>query len=92
MARLRFSPKPHVELLLRVFDLPRRGMSTALAEGILALDFPDEDSARMEELNAKANEGELTGEEEAELEASANINDLLAYWQSKARQKLQQPA
>ena len=92
MARLRFSPKPHVELLLRVFDLPRRGMSTALAEGILALDFPDEDSARMEELNAKANEGELTGEEEAELEAYANINDLLAYWQSKARQKLQQPA
>jgi hypothetical protein len=91
MARLKFSPKPHVEVLLRVFDLPRRGMSTALAEGILALDFPDEDAARIEVLNAKANEGELTDEEEAELEAYANINDLLAYWQSKARQKLQQP-
>jgi hypothetical protein len=91
MARLKFSPKPHVEVLLRVFDLPRRGMSTALAEGILALDFPDDDAARIEVLNAKANEGELTDEEEAELEAYANINDLLAYWQSKARQKLQQP-
>jgi len=66
-------------------------MSTALAEGILALDFPDDDAARIEVLNAKANEGELTDEEEAELEAYANINDLLAYWQSKARQKLQQP-
>lgn len=87
-----FSPKPHVEVLLRVFDLPRRGMSAALAEGILALDFPDEDAARIDELNAKANEGELTDEEESELEAYANINDLLAYWQSKARQKLQQPA
>ena len=57
MARLKFSPKPHVEVLLRVFDLPRRGMSTALAEGILSLDFPDEDAARIEQLNVKANEG-----------------------------------
>jgi uncharacterized protein YnzC (UPF0291/DUF896 family) len=64
-------------------------MSTALAEGILALDFPEEDVARIQELNAKANEGELTDEEEAELEAYTNINELLAYWQSKARQKLQ---
>lgn len=92
MARLKFSPKPHVELLLRVFDLSRRGMSAALAEGILALDFPEEDAARIEELNIKANEGELTEEEEAELGVYANINDLLAYWQSKARQKLQPPA
>jgi hypothetical protein len=91
MARLKFSPRPHVELLLRVFDLSRRGMSAALAEGILALDFPEEDAARIEQLNVKANEGELTDEEEAELGAYANIGDLLAYWQSKARQKLQQP-
>ena len=92
MARLRFSSKPHAEVLLRVFDLPRRGMSAALAEGIIALDFPEEDAARIEELNVKANEGELSEEEEAELEAYANISELLAYWQSKARQKLQQPA
>jgi hypothetical protein len=64
-------------------------MSTVLAEGILALDFPEEDAARIEQLNAKANEGELTAEE---LETYTNVNDLLAYWQSKARQKLQQPA
>jgi hypothetical protein len=91
MAKLKFSAKPHVEVLLRVFDLPRRGMSTALAEGILELDFPEEDAARIEELNIKANDGELTDEEETELEAYANINELLAYWQSKARQRLQQP-
>jgi hypothetical protein len=91
MARLKFSPKPHVEVLLRVFDLPRRGMSAALAEGILALDFPEEDTVRIEELNVKANDGELTDQEETELEAYANINELLAYWQSKARQTLQQP-
>jgi hypothetical protein len=86
MAGLRFSPKPHVEVLLRVFDLPRRVMSAALAEGILALDFPEEDVAPIEELNAKANDGELTGEEETELEAYANIGELVAYWQSKVRQ------
>jgi hypothetical protein len=50
------------------------------------------DAARIEELNVRANEGELTGEEEAEMEAYTNINDLLAYWQSKARQSLQQSA
>jgi hypothetical protein len=55
----------------------------------LAFDFPDADAARIEELNVRANEGELTDEEEAELEAYININDLLAYWQSKARQMLQ---
>ena len=39
-------------------------MPTALAEGLLELDFPEEDAARIEELNAKANEGELNGDEE----------------------------
>jgi hypothetical protein len=91
MARLKFSPKPHADVLLRVFDLSKGGMSAALAEGILALDFPEEDAARIEELNLRASEGELTDGEEAELETYANISDLLAYWQSKARQKLQQP-
>ena len=92
MARFKFSPKPHSDVLLRVFDLPRRGMTRALAESILAFDFPEGDAARIEELNVRANEGDLTGEEEAELEAYTNINDLLAYWQSKARQALRQPA
>src|ERR1035441_9974326 len=88
MARSTFSPKPHADVLLRVFDLSRHGMTRALAESILDLDFPEPDAARMEELNARAHEGELTGEEEAELEAYVNINDLLAYWQSKARRSL----
>lgn len=67
-------------------------MARPLAESILALDFPEGDAARIEALNAKANDGTLTGDEEAELEAYVNIGDLLAYWQSKARQHLHQPA
>ncbi len=87
-----FRPKPHVDVLRRVFDLSGHGMTRPLAESILALDFPEGDAARIDELNARANEGTLTSEEEAELEAYINIGDLLAYWQSKARQTLQQPA
>jgi hypothetical protein len=66
-------------------------MTPALAEGILALDFPDADAARIEELNIRANEGQLTDDEQAELEAYINVSDLLAYWQSKARQAVQPP-
>jgi hypothetical protein len=63
MNRSLYRPKPHSDLLLRVFDLPGRGMTPALAESILAFDFPDGDAARIEELNVKANEGQLTEEE-----------------------------
>ena len=64
-------------------------MTPALAESLLDLDFPEEDAIRIRELNGRANEGELTDDEEAELEAYINIGDLLAYWQSKARQAIQ---
>ena len=64
-------------------------MTMPLAESILALDFPEDAAARIDELNGKANNGALTDAEEAELEAYVNIGDLLAYWQSKARQRPQ---
>jgi hypothetical protein len=83
-----FCAKPHADVLRRVFDLPTHGMTPALAEGILALDFPESDFERIEELNARANEGLLSEEERAELEVYVNIGDLLAYWQSKARQTI----
>ena len=92
MAASTFAPRPHADLLRRVFDLSGRGMPRPLAESILALDFPEGDATRIDELNAKANEGLLSDEEAAELEAYININDLLAWWQSKARQSLKQSA
>ena len=82
----------HAEVLRRVFDLAGRGLTRPLAESILALDFPERDAERIAELNGKANEGTLTETEEAELEAYINVGDLLALWQSKARQALQKPA
>lgn len=82
----------HAELLRRVFDLAGHGLDRPLAESILALDFPDQDAARISELSAKANEGTLNETEQAELEAYINIGDMLALWQSKARQALRQTA
>jgi hypothetical protein len=67
-------------------------MTPALAEGILALDFPEDDAVRIAELNVRANDGRLTDDEQAELEAYVNVSDLLAYWQSKARQSVQHQA
>lgn len=90
MAQSSFRPATHAELLRKVFDLPGRGLSQPLAESILSLDFPDSDADHIAELNAKANEGQLTESEREELEAYANIADLLAYWQLKARQTLKQ--
>lgn len=90
MAKAAFRSDAHAEILRKVFDMSGRGMSRPLAESILGLDFPEADATRPGELNAKANNGALTEDERAELEAYINIGDLLAYWQSKARQVLQQ--
>lgn len=92
MAHSTVQPGPHAEVLRKIFDLPGHGMTRPLAESLLALDFPEADVKRIQELNVKANEGKLTEEEEVELETYINISDLLAYWQSKARQVLQQHA
>jgi hypothetical protein len=90
MAQISVSPAPYAELLRKVFDLTGRGLSKPLAESILSLDFPENDAIRAAELNAKANEGLLTEAESEELEVYANVADLLAYWQLKAKQALQQ--
>lgn len=89
MAQVSNSSAPYADLLAKVFDLTGRGLSRPLAESILSLDFPESDAARAIQLNEKANEGTLTEAERDELQVYANVADLLAYWQLKARQALQ---
>ncbi len=91
MSSTAFHPKPVAELLRSVFDLTSHGMTQPLAETILKLDFPSEDVTRMDELSLKANEGTLTGDEGAELDAYIQVEDLLAYWKTNAREFLQHP-
>lgn len=43
-------------------------------------------------MNEKANEGTLAEDERTELDAYVNVADLLAYWQSEARQHLKRDA
>jgi hypothetical protein len=88
MTPSRYSPGIRISLLERVFDLPGTGMTPSLAERILEMDFPEADAARVGELNEKANEGLLSADEESELEAYIDVGNLLAVWQSKARQSL----
>ena len=69
MVQTDFRAAAYAEVLRRVFDLSGRGLTRPLAESILSLDFDDRDAERVEELNAKANEGKLGEEEQAEPEA-----------------------
>jgi hypothetical protein len=85
-----FRSRAHADVLTKVFNIPSQSMTPALAQIIMSWDFPEPEASRVIELSAKANEGTLTDDEAAELETYVNIGDLLAYWQSKARQALQQ--
>ena len=58
------------------------------AESILRFNFPASDIDRMNDLAAKAREGSLTPEEEAELQNYRDVGRLLELLQSKARLSL----
>ena len=70
-------------------DLPAE-----FATYLLKLDFPPEDHARYELLSKKAQQGQLTDSERADLEDLLIANDVLTILQSKARASLrrQNPA
>ncbi len=68
---------------------PDKGtLNAEAARAILELDFTPEDHHRVEALSRKAQEGALSGEEQAELEEYLRVNDALMILQSKARQSL----
>jgi hypothetical protein len=59
-----------------------------LARYLLNLGFPAPDQERFAALSARAQEGTLSPDEQAELDGYLHVNDLLAILQSKARQSL----
>jgi hypothetical protein len=65
-------------------------MSVPVAQHVLALEFGDEDVARMRELAARNREGAITAAEREELDNFVRVGDLLALLQSKARKVLKQ--
>ena len=63
-------------------------MDSHVARYLLSLDFEPEDVDRMNQLAERAREGELSAEEEAELDSYLHVNDLIVVLQSKARRSL----
>ncbi len=81
-------PNTEITILSRIIDPNDASLSPEAAKSILALDFPERDHQRMSSLVEKNATGELTAEEQAELESYNNVGHLLALWQSKARVSL----
>ncbi len=72
----------------RIFADGRRSLTPELARHILALEFSDDDKARMHELAAKNQEGRVSPEELRDLDNYIKVADLVAILQSKARKFL----
>ena len=76
-------------ILARVLRTDGGTLSAEMARVFLQLDFPPHDRQRMDELAAKAQQGQLSSDEQAELESFCHVGELLALMQSKARRVLQ---
>jgi hypothetical protein len=85
------SSPTEAELWLRVF-CPNGTMSPARARFLLELTFSEQDKTRMRQLSAKARAGELTADEEVELDHYEQIGTVLSILKSKGRQALKKKA
>jgi hypothetical protein len=75
-------------ILERIIRPAEGSMPADLARYLLDLDFAAPDHERIAALSARAQDGALSPEEEAELDGYLHVNDLLSILQSKARQSL----
>ena len=85
----RRSETTEAAIFSRVWDDESKSLSPTVARHVLKLEFAAQDQARMRELAAKNQAGELTSDEADELDNFVKVGDLLALLQSKARQRLQ---
>ena len=78
-------PSHQAEILARTIRVNDADLSSDAAHSLLALQLPDDDRDRVNQLVAKAREGSLSEEEHAELEDYQRVASLLELLQSKAR-------
>ena len=81
-------PYHEAAILTRIAGPDEPAFSAAATKGILTLGFSPADKDRMHTLAAKAREGTLTSDEQAEVEAYSRIGSLLGILKSKARRAL----
>jgi hypothetical protein len=77
-----------VAILSRVLEPDKPTLTAAAARALLTLDFNQDDKDRMRQLSAKAREGTLTAQEQAEVNNYERVGHLLNILQSKARRSL----
>jgi hypothetical protein len=85
-------PYHEAAILTRIAGPDESALSAATARGFLTLGFSSADKDRMHTLAAKAREGMLTADEQAEVEAYSRIGSLLGILKSKARRALKRRA
>ena len=78
------------EILVRTIKPNDGGLSSEAARAMLNFRLSEDDTARVNDLAAKARAGDLTAEERAELDDYERITSLLEIMQSKARLSLKQ--
>jgi len=74
-----------VAILSRVLESDKPTMPAAAARALLALDFNQADKDHMRQLSAKAREGTLSPQEQAEIDSYERVGHFLDLIQSKAR-------
>ena len=73
------------DILARVIAPGSPDLTERTAKMLLTLDFPPVDRERMNQLAAKAGDGELTDVEQREIDAYERVGHILALLKSKAR-------
>ena len=88
MATVSPSSFSEMEILRRVVDPNSPYLSREAARDILRLEFSKVDRRRMNQLAAKNRRGEITTEEEKELDSFVRVGRTIGILKSKARQTL----
>lgn len=92
---LSLSPSSCVEtfdtaILTRAISPERKPLPREVAQEILAWDFPPEDKERMAQLSEKARAGELSANEEAQIDSYVRVGHIINLMQAKARLAIKQ--
>ena len=75
-------------ILSRVLEPNTGNLNPEAARALLALDFSQADKDRMRQLSAKAREGTLSPDEQAEADSYERVGHFLGMVRSKARRSL----
>ena len=76
------------QLLDRILDPVANAFSPEVARRIVALKASEDVQSRVDDLAAKANDGDLTEDQRAEYEAYVDAIDLVSILQAKSRRML----